>query len=57
MKHRNPISVAMNKRYQGSTIMADRRAPRGGNKNEQEELRQEYDQDIEAEIEPVIDSE
>lgn len=38
-KKRNPVAVAMNKRYGSTTTtMKDRREERGGQKNEQVEL-------------------
>lgn len=40
---RNPVAVAMNQRYKGSTIMHDRREERGGDKNKQLEYIEEYE--------------
>ena len=39
---RNALVLPMNKRYFGNTIFKDRRTARGGNKNEQAELQEEY---------------
>lgn len=39
-KIRNPVAVAMNARYgHTTTIMKDRRTPRGGNRNKQNDFR------------------
>ncbi len=46
---RNPIAVAMQKRYHGSTIMHDRRDERGGDKNEQIEFLQEIEDEDDSE--------
>ncbi len=47
---RNPIAVAMNKRYGStSTIMHDRRDERGGDKNEQQEFLQEIEETDDSE--------
>lgn len=40
-KARNPIAKAMNLRHNKSTKMKDRRAPRGGSKNKQQEYQDE----------------
>lgn len=45
----NPVAVAMQKRYSTTTtVMGDRRAPRGGSHNEMVELLLEYEDDSEG---------
>jgi hypothetical protein len=46
---RNPIAVAMRKRHQSVTPMRDRREERSGDKNEQAEFIEQYEEDIECE--------
>lgn len=46
-KLNNPIAVAMKKRYGNTTsVMKDRRQPRGGAKNESDILLQEYEEEM-----------
>lgn len=53
----SPTAVAMRKRYgQTNSVHRDRRAPRGGQRNDQRDLLAELDEELETENEREVQS-